>query len=105
GRVGALQGGPLLWPLEKRAEFLRWWRDFILKAPEEINGWFGSATVPPVPMFPAEHHGKKVAMICWCYTGDLAKAEEAFKPIRRFSPPPMGFAGPIPFPVLPRLMN
>jgi hypothetical protein len=28
---------------------------------------------------------KKVAMVCWCYTGDLAKAEEAFKPIRKFS--------------------
>jgi hypothetical protein len=86
--------------MNKGAEVLRFWRDFILKAPEDINGWFGFATVPPVPMFPAEHHMKKVAVVTWCYTGDLGKAEEAFKPIRQFSPPLMDFAGEVPFPVL-----
>jgi hypothetical protein len=105
GNVGTVYGGPIMWPIEKSGEVLRWWRDFILKAPEDINGWFGFATVPPVPMFPAEHHGKKVAMVCWCYTGDMAKAEEAFKPIRKFSPPLMDFAGPIPFPVLNSLFD
>ena len=105
GNAGTVYGGPIFWPLEKSSEVLKWWRDFILKAPEDINGWFGFATVPPVPMFPAEHHGKKVAMICWCYTGDMAKAEEAFKPIRKFSPPLMDYAGPIPFPVLNSLFD
>jgi FAD binding domain/Berberine and berberine like len=105
GQVSTVYGGPIFWPLDKGGEVLRWWRDFILKAPEELNGWFGFATVPPVPMFPTEHHMKKVAMICWCYTGDLGKAEEAFKPIRQFSPPLMDFAGPIPFPVLQSLFD
>lgn len=105
GQVSTVYGGPIFWPLDKGGEVLRWWRDFILKAPEEMNGWFGFATVPPVPMFPTEHHMKKVAMICWCYSGDLAKAEEAFKPIRKFSPPLMDFAGPIPFPVLQSLFD
>ena len=105
GNAGTVYGGPIFWPLEKSSEVLKWWRDFILKAPEDINGWFGFATVPPVPMFPAEHHGKKVAMICWCYTGDMAKAEEAFMPIRKFSPPLMDYAGPIPFPVLNSLFD
>jgi hypothetical protein len=48
---------------------------------------------------------KKVAMVTWCYTGDLGKAEEAFKPIRQFSPPLMDFAGEIPFPVLQSLFD
>jgi hypothetical protein len=103
--VGTVYGGPIFWPLDKGAEVLRFWQDFILKAPENINGWFAFATVPPVPMFPAEHHMKKVAMVTWCYTGDLAQAEEAFKPIRKFSPPLMDFAGPIPFPVLQSLFD
>jgi len=98
-------GGPIFWPMEKSGEVLRWWRDFIQKAPENINGWFGFAMVPPVPMFPTEHHGKKVAMICWCYSGDLAKADEVFKPIRKFLPPLMDYAGPIPFPVLQSLFD
>ena len=31
---------------------MKFWRDFILTAPEEINGWFGFVTVPPAPPFP-----------------------------------------------------
>lgn len=103
--VGTVYGGPIFWPMDKAGEVLRFWRDFILKAPEEINGWFGFVTVPPVPMFPAEHHLKKMCVVTWCYTGDLAKAEGAFKPIRQFSPPVMDFAGPIPFPVLQSLFD
>jgi FAD/FMN-containing dehydrogenase len=103
--VANVYGGPIFWPLDKSASVLRFWRDFILKAPEDINGWFGFATVPPVPMFPAEHHLKKVAVVTWCYTGDPAKAAEVFAPIRAFSPPLMDFCGPIPFPVLQSLFD
>jgi FAD/FMN-containing dehydrogenase len=103
--VGSVYGGPIFWPLDKAAELLRFWRDFIIEAPEDINGWFGFATVPPVPMFPAEHHLKKVCVITWCYTGAPENAEAAFEPIRSFSPPLMDFAGPIPFPVLQGLFD
>jgi hypothetical protein len=95
----------MFWPLDKSAEILRFWRDFIVKAPEDINGWFAFATVPPVPMFPAEHHLKKVCAVTWCYTGDPTKAEEALASIRQFAPPLMDFCGPIPFPVLQSLFD
>lgn len=93
-------GGPIFWPMEHAAEVMRFWRSLILTAPEELNGWFGFHTVPPVDMFPAEHHLKKMAVIVWCYTGELAKAEQVFNPIRRVAPPAIDFAGPIPFPAL-----
>ena len=38
--------------------------------------------------------------VVWCYSGDLAEAEDAFQPIRRFSPPAIDFVGPLPFPAL-----
>jgi FAD binding domain/Berberine and berberine like len=103
--VANVYGGPMFWPLDKSAEILRFWRDFIVKAPEDINGWFAFATVPPVPMFPAEHHLKKVCAVTWCYTGDPTKAEEALASIRQFAPPLMDFCGPIPFPVLQSLFD
>ena len=103
--VGMVYGGPIFWPLDKGPELIKFWRDFIAKAPEDLNGWFGFVTVPPVPMFPAEHHLKKMCVITWCYTGELAKAEEAMKPIRSFLKPVMDFAGPIPFPVLQSLFD
>lgn len=93
-------GGPMFWPLADAAKVMRFWRDLILKAPEELNGWFGYHTVPPVEMFPVEHHLKKMAVITWCYTGELGKAEQVFKPIREIAPAAMDFAGPIPLPAL-----
>jgi FAD/FMN-containing dehydrogenase len=103
--VGTVYGGPIFWPLDSAANLLRFWRDFIQGAAEDINGWFAFATVPPVAMFPAEHQMKRVCLITWCYTGELGKAEEVFEPIRKFSPPLMDFAGPIPFPALQSLFD
>lgn len=98
--VQTVYGGPMFWPLDLSADLLRFWQDFILSAPENINGWFAFATVPPVAPFPEQYHLQKMCAIAWCYTGDLAKAEAMFEPIRKFSPPAIDFAGPIPFPAL-----
>ena len=91
--VSMVYGGPMAWSLDEAPTILRRWRDFILSAPEDINGWFGFQTVPPVPAFPQEHHLKKVCLITWCYTGDLARAEDVFKPIRQWGTPIMDFVG------------
>jgi hypothetical protein len=103
--VGNVYGGPIFWPLDKGPAVLRFWREFIQNAPEDLNGWFGFVTVPPVPMFPQEHHLRKMCVLVWCYTGDAARADKVFEPIRAFSPPVMDFAGPIPFPVLNSLFD
>jgi hypothetical protein len=39
--------GPMLWPLERAAEIMRWYREFITTASEEINGFFAFLSVPP----------------------------------------------------------
>ncbi len=103
--VGMVYGGPMFWPVEMAPRLMRYWRDFILKAPDTINGWFGFHYVPPMPMFPKEHHLKRVCMITWCYTGELEQAEETFKPIRQFEKPLMDFTGPIPYPALQSLFD
>ncbi len=103
--VSTVYGGPIFWPLEEGETVMHRWRDFILHAPETINGWFGFHHVPPSPMFPAQHHGKKVCAVTWCYNGDPAKAEEVFQPIRAWAPPLMDFAGPIAWPVLQSLFD
>ena len=103
--VGTVYGGPMFWSMEDAERVLKYWQDLIRTAPDDLNGWFGFVTIPPVPMFPQEHHLKKMCVITWCYTGDLARAEEVFKPIREFCPPVMDVAGPIPFPVLNSLFD
>lgn len=98
-------GGPIFWPFEQAAVVMRAWRDLILTAPEDLNGWFGFHTVPPVDMFPTEHHLKKMAVVTWCYTGDPARAEEVFEPIRAIAPAAIDFAGPIPLATLQSLFD
>ena len=98
--VHTVYGGPMIWPMEVAPDLLHFWQDLILKAPEELNGWFAFLTVPPVAPFPEQYQLQKMCAVLWCYTGPLEKAEEVFKPIRQFSPPAIDFAGPIPFPAL-----
>ncbi|MGT2512502.1 FAD-binding oxidoreductase [Cupriavidus basilensis] len=103
--VGTVYGGPMLWPMDQARELMKWWRDFILTAPQDINGWFGFVTVPPGPPFPESVHLQKMCAVVWCYTGPLDQAEARFKPIRDAMPPAVDFAGPIPWPVLQRLFD
>jgi FAD/FMN-containing dehydrogenase len=103
--VGIVYGGPIFWSLDNTEQVLKYWQDLMLNGPDDLYGWFGFVTIPPVPMFPKEHHLKKMCVITWCYTGDINKAAEVFKPIREFCPPVMDVAGPIPFPVLNSLFD
>jgi FAD/FMN-containing dehydrogenase len=103
--ISTVYGGPMLWPLEQAAEVMTSWRDFILRAPEEINGWFGFITVPPALPFPEQFHLQKMCTIVWCDTGAQEQAEERFKAIRAQLPPAVDFAGPIPWPVLQSLFD
>ncbi len=98
--VSTVYAGPILWPLDQTAEVMRFYRDFITNAPEDLNGFFALMTVPPGPPFPEALRLKKVCGIVWCYTGPLEKAESVFKPIRKLGTPLLDMVGPIPFPSL-----
>jgi FAD/FMN-containing dehydrogenase len=92
--------GPTFWPLERSGEVLRWYRDFIASAPEDLNGFFAYLTVPPVAPYPPELQGKAVCGVVWCYTGAAADADAVFKPVREFGPPLMHGVQPMPFTAL-----
>ncbi len=103
--VSTVYGGPIFWPLDQAKDLLKFWRDFILNAPEDINGWFAFVTVPPVPLFPEQYHLQKMCAIVWCYTGPLDQAEQRFAPIRAFGTPAIDAAGPVPWPALQQLFD
>ena len=92
--------GPMLWPLEQAADIMKWYREFIVQAPEEMYGFFAFLTVPPGPPFPENLHFKKMCGIVWCYTGTLERANEILEPLRKFRPPAFEFFAPMPFPML-----
>lgn len=97
--VNMVVAGPTLWPMERAAEILKWYRDFIVSAPVELNGFFAFLTVPPTPPFPESLHLLKMCGVVWCYSGDPAQAEQVMAPVRAMQPALYG-AGPMPYPVL-----
>ena len=92
--------GPMLWPMEDATDILHWYRGFITKAPNVLNGFFAFLVVPPGPPFPDHLHNKKMCGIVWCYAGPLKNAERVFNPIRKFKKPALDLVGPIPHPAL-----
>jgi FAD/FMN-containing dehydrogenase len=93
-------GGPMFWEMDDAVEIMRWYREFITTAPEDINGFFAFLVVQPVDLFPEHLRGKTVCGIVWCYTGPLDRAEEVFKPIRSIKTPALDLVGPLPHPAL-----
>ena len=98
--VSTVYAGPMLWHLDKAVEVMKWYREFITKAPEDLYGFFAFLNVPPGPPFPENLHGKTMCGVVWCYCGSMDKAEEVFRPIRKIGPPAVDFVGPMPYPAL-----
>jgi hypothetical protein len=94
-----IYGGPMFYEVSETTEVMKWYREFIAKAPEELSGFFVFHTVPPGPPFPEDAHLKKVCGVVWACTAP-DKAEEMFKPIRAFKKPVVDLVGPVPHPAL-----
>ena len=90
----------MLWEMEQAADIMKWYREFIVQAPEEINGFFAFMTVPPGPPFPEALHFKKMCGIVWCYPGPMEQANEILEPLRSYRKPAFEFFVPMPFPML-----
>ncbi len=104
-RVKLVQAGPIFWPMEQAAEVLRAYREFIVKAPPELNGFFAFMTVPPAPMFPEHLHMRKVCGIMWCSTATAGRTKKLMAPMRMVGRPLLDHVGPVPFPVLQSLFD
>ncbi|SYZ74434.1 FAD linked oxidase domain protein [Candidatus Zixiibacteriota bacterium] len=98
--VGTVLAGPILYPLEKGREALKFYRDFMNNAPDNINAFFAYLIVPPGDPFPANLQNKTVCAVVVCCSGDLEKAEKTIKPLRQFGPPLLDMVGALPFPAV-----
>ena len=76
---------------------LRAWRDFMAQAPEELSSNAVLWSVPAVPVFPAELHGRPIVILAMMYPGDLAEGERLTQPLRQLATPLLDLSGPIPY--------
>ena len=101
--VHTVFGGPTLWPIEKTKEIMEWYDEFIHNAPNDLNGFIATMIIPGAP-FPEHLHNKQFCGIVWCYTGDIEKADEVFKPIRDKNPL-FEHVGVMPYPAIQTLFD
>ena len=98
--VHTVCAGPMFWEMADAEDILKWYREFITHAPEEISGFFAFQTIPPGPPFPEALHFQKMCGIVWCFNGSQDDANRLLAPLRSFRPPAFEFFGPMPYPML-----
>lgn len=103
--VSTVAAGPTFWPIEQTPDVMAAYQEFILHAPEDVNGFLAFLTVPPVPLFPPNLHGRKVCAIVWCSTADPDRADRLTKPMRSVGTPLLDHVGPLPFPAVQSLFD
>ena len=101
--VKTVFGGPTLWPIEHTEDIMAWYHDFLNNAPDELNGFIATMIIPGPP-FPEHLHLKQFCGIVWCYTGDMTKAEDLFKPIMDKAPL-FAHVGEMPYPAIQSLFD
>ena len=92
--------GPIYHPLEDAREVLRFYREFIAAAPDELTTIFNLRVAPPVPSLPEDVHGKPIVMIGACYAGAAADGIEVVRPLKEFGDPLVDLLEPKPYTAL-----
>jgi len=103
--VRTLYAGPTFWPLNQSVEVMAAYREFILRAPEYVNGFFAFLTIPPSPMFPEHLHLKKVCGVMWTCTGTPTEAEAATRSLRAIGKPVLDHQAEMPLPMVNSLFD
>jgi len=98
--VSTVLGGPVFYPIDRTADVLRFYREFIATAPRELGAFFAFQIGPPAPFIPEHLHNVPMCAIVVCYAGPMDEAEGVVKPIREFGPPALDLVGPLPYPAL-----
>ena len=98
-------GGPLYFALEDAPEVLRFYRDFIADAPDDLTTILNLRMAPPLPFIPQEFHGQPVVAVAACWAGDLERGEAVLEPLRRCATPLVDAVTPRPYVELQQLFN
>jgi hypothetical protein len=89
--------GPVFWPMEESPNVLRFYREWISVAPDELMTIVVHRKAPPLPFIPAELHGKLVVIVVCCYAGAVEEGEKVVRPLKEFGSPLLDLCEPKPF--------
>ena len=98
--VKDIYGGPMFFELKHIGDVLRFYREYIKDAPEEMGCFPAFQIAPPLPFIPEKRHGDTFIAMVACWAGPLDKGEKALKPFHDVAPVVAEHVGPMPYPAL-----
>jgi FAD/FMN-containing dehydrogenase len=98
-------GGMLMYPAAMAGEVVRFWRDFMLAAPDEVGSGLAFITAPPAEFVPEPVRGHPVVGILLCYAGDIDEGQRVLQPLVEFGPPAVTMVQPMPYTAIQQMGN
>jgi FAD/FMN-containing dehydrogenase len=86
--------GPVFWTAEDTTDVLRFYRDFVADAPDELGTVIRLGTIPPLPDISDEFHFRPAIAVACCYAGPVDDGERAVHELRQFGTPLVDRVGP-----------
>jgi FAD/FMN-containing dehydrogenase len=86
--------GVIVHPFKDAPAILRYYKEFVAQAPDELSVWIVMRKAPPLPFLSEEFHGTDVLIIAALYAGDMAEGEKVLQPLRAFGNPHVDMISP-----------
>jgi FAD/FMN-containing dehydrogenase len=85
--------GPVFWAAEDTADVLRFYREFVADAPDELGTVVRLGTVPRAPAISDELHFRPAIAVASCYAGPVEDGERVVRALRQFGAPLVDLVG------------
>jgi FAD/FMN-containing dehydrogenase len=89
-----VMAGPVFWPAEDTTDVLRFYREFVTDAPDELGNIVKLTTIPPLPVIDEHLHFQPTIAVASCYAGPVEDGERAVRALRQFGNPLLDLVGP-----------
>jgi FAD/FMN-containing dehydrogenase len=97
-QVGSITGGLIAHPIEAAPELLRFYREAVAKASDDLSVFAGLVHAP-------DGSGTKLAALVVFHAGEPEAAEAELAPFKDFGSPLMVAVGPLPYPAMNTLLD
>ncbi len=98
-------GGLIAYHIDRAAEVLALYRDFVATAPADLGLNCLFVTAPPLPFVPEHLQFQPIVAIVVCWAGDIDEGAALVAPLRAFGEPALDLLGPIPYCVLQQMFD
>jgi FAD/FMN-containing dehydrogenase len=89
-----VMAGPVFWAAEDTTDILRFYRELVADAPDELGNIIRLGTIPPLPGVSKELHFRPAIAVASCYAGPVEDGERAVRALREFGTPLVDLVGP-----------